>query len=85
MDTFVSNVIYTHCGPVADRGDPRGTMPRSTQVFYTFSIPIIDGLSELSMGRMDPRVGSGRIGVGSGHNFAGFWRVVSGRVSTSDF
>ena len=29
------------------------------------------------------RVGSGR--VGSGHDFAGFWRVGSGRVSTSDF
>ena len=28
------------------------------------------------------RVGSGR--VGSGHDFAGFWRVGSGRVSTSD-
>ena len=35
------------------------------------------------MGRMDPRVGSGR--VGSGHDFAGFLRVGSGRVSTSDF
>ena len=35
---------------------------------------------ELSTGRMDPRVGSGR--VGSGHDFAGIWR---GRVSTSDF
>ena len=23
--------------------------------------------------------------VGSGHDFAGFWRVGSGRVSTSDF
>ena len=33
---------------------------------------------ELSTGRMDPR-------VGSGHDFAGFWRVGSGRVSTSDF
>ena len=33
-------------------------------------------------GRMDPRVGSGR--VGSGHDFAGFWRVGSSRVSTSD-
>ena len=43
---------------------------------------------ELSTGRMDPRVGSGRVGsgrVGSGHDFAGFWRVGSGRVSTSDF
>ena len=29
------------------------------------------------------RVGSDR--VGSGHDFAGFWRVGSGRVSTSDF
>ena len=29
--------------------------------------------TELSTGRMDPRVGSGR--VGSGHDFAGFWRV----------
>ena len=38
---------------------------------------------ELSTGRMDPRVGSGR--VGSGHEFAGFWRLGSGRVSTSDF
>ena len=38
---------------------------------------------ELSTGRMDPRVGSGRIG--SGHDFAGIWRVGSGRVSTSDF
>ena len=27
--------------------------------FYTLSIPIIDGLSELSTGRMDPRIGSG--------------------------
>ena len=34
--------------------------------------------TELSTGRMDPR-------VGSGHDFAGFWRVGSGRVSTSDF
>ena len=34
--------------------------------------------SELSTGRMDPR-------VGSGHDFAGFWRVGSGRVSTLDF
>ena len=33
--------------------------------------------SELSTGRMDPRVGSGR--VGSGHDFAGFWRVGSGQ------
>ena len=41
------------------------------------------GRTELSTGRMDPRVGSGR--VGSGHDFAGFWRVGSGRVSTSDF
>ena len=46
--------------------------------------------AELSTGRMDPRVGSGRVGfgsgrVGSGHDFAGFWRVGSGRVSTSDF
>ena len=43
--------------------------------------------AELSTGRMDPRVGSGRVGsgrVGSGHDFAGFWRVGSGRVSTSD-
>ena len=32
---------------------------------------------ELSTGRMDPRVGSGR--VGSGHDFAGFWRVGSGQ------
>ena len=29
------------------------------------------------------RVGSGR--VGSGHDFAGFWRAGSGRVSTTDF
>ena len=34
--------------------------------------------AELSTGRMDPR-------VGSGHDFVGFWRVGSGRVSTSDF
>ena len=33
--------------------------------------------TELSTGRMDPRVGSGR--VGSGHDFAGFWRVGSGQ------
>ena len=33
--------------------------------------------SELSTGRMDPRVGSRR--VGSGHDFAGFWRVGSGQ------
>ena len=33
--------------------------------------------------RMDPRVGSGRVGLG--HDFAGFWRVGSGRVSTSGF
>ena len=39
--------------------------------------------TELSTGRMDPRVGSGR--VGSGHDFVGFWRVGSGRVSTLDF
>ena len=39
--------------------------------------------SELSTGRMDPRVGSDR--VGSGHDFARLWRVGSGRVSTSDF
>ena len=33
------------------------------------------------------RVGSGRVGsgrAGSGHDFAEFWRVGSGRVSTSD-
>ena len=34
-----------------------------------------DVRSELSTGRMDPRVGSSR--VGSGHDFAGFWRVGS--------
>ena len=34
-------------------------------------------VSELSTGRMDPRVGSSR--VGSGHDFAGFWRVGSGQ------
>ena len=34
--------------------------------------------TELSTCRIDPR-------VGSGHKFAGFWRVESGRVSTSDF
>ena len=48
----------------------------------------IGDIAELSTGRMDPRVGSGRVGsgrVGSGHDFAGFWRVGSGRVSTSDF
>ena len=33
--------------------------------------------SELSTGQMDPRVGSGR--VGSGHDFAGYWRVGSGQ------
>ena len=31
-------------------------------------------VTELSTGRMDPRVG-----VGSGHDFAGFWRVGSGQ------
>ena len=36
--------------------------------------------TELSTGRKDPRVGSGL--VVSGHDFAGFWRVGSGRVST---
>ena len=36
-------------------------------------------ISELSTGRMDPRVGSGRVRVGSGHDFAGFWRVGSGQ------
>ena len=39
--------------------------------------------AEMSTGRMDPRVGSGRIG--SGLDFAGFWRVGPSRVSTSDF
>ena len=39
---------------------------------------LIPHTAELSTGRMDPR-------VGSGHDFAGFWRVGSGRVSTSDF
>ena len=34
-----------------------------------------DAITELSTGRMDP--GSGR--VGSGHDFAGFWRVGSGQ------
>ena len=34
--------------------------------------------TELSTGRMDPR-------VGSGHDFSRFWRVGSGQVSTSDF
>ena len=43
----------------------------------------ITGNTELSPGRMDPRVESGR--VESGHDFAGFWRVGSSRVSTSDF
>ena len=37
-------------------------------------------IPELSTGRMDPRVGSGR--VGSGHDFAGFLRVGSGRVGS---
>ena len=41
----------------------------------------------LGLGQSFPRVGwtrrSGR--VGSGHDFAGFWRVGSSRVSTSDF
>ena len=37
--------------------------------------------SELSTGRTDPRVGSGR--VGSGHDFARFWRVGSGRVGSA--
>ena len=33
--------------------------------------------TELSTGRMDPRVGSGR--VRSGHDFVGFWLVGSGQ------
>ena len=42
---------------------------------------------ELSTGRMDPRggSGSGRVGSVGVDDFAGFWRVGSGRVSTSDF
>ena len=40
-------------------------------------IPTLAPKPELSTDRMDPR-------VGSGHDFAGFWRVGSGRVSTLD-
>ena len=47
----------------------------------------MDGHAGSRMVQSCPRVGwtggSGR--VGSGHDFAGFWRVGSGRVSTSDF
>ena len=39
--------------------------------------------TELSTGRMDPRVGSGLVDrssrVGLGYDFAGFWRVGSGQ------
>ena len=43
----------------------------------------VDGDSELSTGRMDPRVGSGRVGSRFCRILAG--RVGLGRVSTSDF
>ena len=48
--------------------------PHNTHRTQHFSV---DHAAELSTGRMDPRVGSGR--VGSGHGFAGFWRVGSGQ------
>ena len=52
-------------------------------IFFAHSKTILNRglISELSTGRMDPRVGSGR--VGSGHDFAGFWRVGSGRVGSA--
>ena len=37
-------------------------------------------ITELSTGRMDPRVGSGW--VESGHDFAKFWWVGTGRVGS---
>ena len=55
---------------------------------FDFDCPDYECPAELSTGRMDPRVGSGPVGsgrVGSGHEFAGFWRVGSGRVRTSGF
>ena len=58
----------------------------------------LGSIAELSTGQMDPRVRSGRVGsgriessrvgsrVGSGHDFAGFWRIGRvGRVSTLVF
>ena len=36
-------------------------------------------ITELSTRRMNPRVGSRSGWVGSGHDFAGFWRVGSGQ------
>ena len=55
----------------------------SQNIFGSSAWKCVEVRSELSTGRMDPRVGSGR--VGSGHDFAGCWRVGSGRVSTSGF
>ena len=50
----------------------------SRVIFTNFSTPIQFRVVHGS----DGPVGWG--GVGSGHDFAGFWRVGSGRVSTSD-
>ena len=41
-------------------------------LIYIYVVFVSVARSELSTGRMDPR-------VGSGHDFAGFWRVGSGQ------